>query len=133
MKKMIRTRRKGLVLRYGRKWLRRISERHGFNDIKPVYGHCGGLYVLYKGKNVVYIGKARTNLAKRLRDHTADHLKNKWDAYSWFITRPKYISDCEALLHRMFYDITNITINDVKARFTGLHHSIKQNKKSRRK
>lgn len=52
-----------------------------------------GVYVLYDGADipssrVMYIGQAgRANgdaLFKRLKDHTDDHLWNRWTRFSWF-------------------------------------------------
>ena len=51
-----------------------------------------GVYVLYEGESipsqrVTYIGQAgkgNRNLFLRLREHTGDHLWNRWQRFSWF-------------------------------------------------
>ena len=50
-----------------------------------------GIYVLYEGtdinlQRVVYVGQTgagHQRLLKRLRDHTNDHLWNRWQRFSW--------------------------------------------------
>jgi hypothetical protein len=42
-----------------------------------------GVYVLYKGHGVVYVGIA-TRLGKRIRDHNFDIYRGNWDHFSWF-------------------------------------------------
>lgn len=46
-----------------------------------------GVYVLYdEKKEPVYVGQANAEhtLFKRLRDHTSDHLRSRWQYFSWF-------------------------------------------------
>jgi len=47
-----------------------------------------GIYVLYgENREVVYIGQTgsgRRRLFLRLRDHTRDHLRDRWSNFSWF-------------------------------------------------
>ena len=47
-----------------------------------------GLYVLYgENREVLYIGQTGSGARKlflRLRDHTKDHLRDRWDNFSWF-------------------------------------------------
>lgn len=46
-----------------------------------------GVYILYQGDKVVYVGQAGSGgqtLYKRLKDHTVDHLADRWDRFSWF-------------------------------------------------
>ena len=50
-----------------------------------------GIYILYEGaeintQRVVYVGQTGSGgqrLLKRLRDHTNDHLWNRWQRFSW--------------------------------------------------
>ncbi len=108
-----------VILAYGRKWDRRLSEKTGFKDIpKKEEGRRSGVYVLYNKKRVVYIGKSvkhKKSLRGRIGEHITDKLKNKWDSYSWFITRKKYTSDLEGLLHNIFWKIDDVEDNEVKA------------------
>lgn len=108
---------KGIVTAYGRNWERKPHEEHGFRAIPKFKGERVGLYVLYKKKDIVYIGKSEKNIRMRLMAHTKDRYANAWDYFSWFITKIAYTSDLEALLHKIFHDITKVTLNRIKAGF----------------
>ena len=44
-----------------------------------------GIYILYDEYGPSYVGLTREQgLGKRLKDHLSDHLKGKWDRFSWF-------------------------------------------------
>lgn len=44
-----------------------------------------GIYVLYDHARIVYVGRAtKQSLGTRLRDHTVDRLRARWDRFSWF-------------------------------------------------
>lgn len=43
-----------------------------------------GIYMLYDGREVIYVGRATSSLGKRLYDHTYDRLASRWDRFSWF-------------------------------------------------
>jgi hypothetical protein len=43
-----------------------------------------GIYLLYDGREVIYIGRADKTLGRRLFEHTADRLAARWDRFSWF-------------------------------------------------
>ena len=46
-----------------------------------------GLYLLYDGREVIYVGRAKTGnstLGARLYAHTKDRLSARWDRFSWF-------------------------------------------------
>lgn len=54
------------------------SEVVDFKDVR-------GLYVLYDGREVIYVGQAlKTPILKRLKDHTKDRLSGRWNRFSWF-------------------------------------------------
>lgn len=66
----------------------------GFRRRAPVpvdFSRQRGIYVLYEGSDintqrVVYVGQTGAGaqrLLKRLRDHTNDHLWNRWQRFSW--------------------------------------------------
>ncbi len=60
-----------------------------------------GIYVLYKDGTPYYVGKA-SNLPGRLKDHTRDRLKKKWDAFSFYaVGRAGYSKHLESLLLRI--------------------------------
>src|SRR5436190_405996 len=46
-----------------------------------------GIYILYRGHNMVYVGQAGRNnpmLLRRLNTHRRDNLAGRWDTFSWF-------------------------------------------------
>lgn len=43
-----------------------------------------GIYMLYDGREVIYVGRATSSLGKRLYEHTYDRLASRWDRFSWF-------------------------------------------------
>ena len=44
-----------------------------------------GLYLLYDGREVLYVGRATERpLGKRLYEHTKDRMSARWDRFSWF-------------------------------------------------
>lgn len=63
-----------------------------------------GIYVLYKGEDIYYIGLSKRSLRGRLRRHALrDHHRGKWDTFSFYqIGRTKYIKDIESILLRVF-------------------------------
>lgn len=60
-------------------------------NARPVdFRYQRGIYVLHAGYDVVYIGQTgagKDRLFKRLKDHTKDHLADRWDRFSWFGTQ----------------------------------------------
>ena len=43
-----------------------------------------GVYLLHDGRDVIYVGQTTDTLGKRLKAHTTDRLKGRWDRFSWF-------------------------------------------------
>lgn len=84
-----------LITAFGKRWSkaifmqnkctlkgRSITNQKQIND----FTDQPGVYVLYNGKQLVYVGQSsRRSLSKRLQNHTADRLANKWDTFSWFV------------------------------------------------
>lgn len=62
-----------------------------------------GVYVLYKGDRVYYVGLSKKSLRSRLRGHDKSRKhRRKWDNYSFYqVTRRQYIKDLESLLLRI--------------------------------
>lgn len=48
------------------------------------FGKQAGIYMLYDGREVIYVGRATSSLGKRLYEHTYDRLASRWDRFSWF-------------------------------------------------
>ena len=50
-----------------------------------------GLYLLYDGREVIYVGRATERpLGKRLYEHTKDRMSARWDRFSWFGVLPVF-------------------------------------------
>jgi hypothetical protein len=66
-----------------------------------------GVYALYKGKSLYYVGLA-TNLRGRLKQHLKDRHKGLWDRFSVYVTVGSHqIRELEALLLRIVRPIGN--------------------------
>jgi len=67
-----------------------------------------GVYALYKGKKLYYVGLA-TNLQRRLNAHLRDRHQNDWDRFSVYLTtRDEHIKELESLLLRIMSPKGNI-------------------------
>ena len=81
------------------------KDRKGFKLLLPRYkeviGDSSGIYALYKGKKLYYVGIA-TNLLNRVDWHTKDKHRNKWDKVSFFvIDKHRYSKDIETVILRI--------------------------------
>ena len=95
-----------IVKTYGIFWEREKVDfgKKGPGNRGALKGHCDaskkttvefreqrGIYILYEGptinlQRVVYVGQTGDGdkrLLSRLRDHTGDHLWNRWNRFSW--------------------------------------------------
>ena len=104
------------------------KDREGFKHLlsrykdKKVIGNSSGIYALYKGKKLYYVGIAQ-NLLSRVDHHTRDKHKNRWDKVSFFvIDRHRYSKDIETVILR----IAEPRGNGTKGKFEG-HYEL-QNK-----
>ena len=81
------------------------KDRMGFQLLLPRYreviGKSSGIYALYKGKKLYYVGIAQ-NLLNRVAWHFRDRHKNKWDRVSFFvIDNHKFSKDIETIILRI--------------------------------
>ncbi len=83
-----------------------------------------GIYILYNGDEVYYIGLSKRSLRGRLRRHaTKDRHKGKWDTFSFYqIGKTRYIKDVESLLLRVFRPKGNTVIGRFKRKYNLAHH-----------
>ena len=74
-----------------------------FGDALGTAGHGHGIYVLYRGRNVYYVGLSKRSIRGRLRSHFKSRRhRGKWDRFSFYqIGRVRYIKDVESLLLRI--------------------------------
>src|SRR5688572_19668833 len=73
-----------------------------YQDIIRQYSRGrNGVYALYKGEKLYYVGLA-TNLRSRLRHHLRDRHKGLWDRFSVYLTiGDQHIKEMESLLLRI--------------------------------
>jgi len=93
-------RRNELVLGY----LEKISSKV-FSDypreIKSLVAGQHGVYALYKGSRLYYVGLA-TNLKNRVKHHLQDKHEGKWDKFSlYLVKKTDHIKELESLLLRI--------------------------------
>jgi len=83
------------------------------NIIKDMIKKRAGVYALYKGDDLYYVGLA-SNLMTRLKTHLKDRHKGAWDRFSVYLTlKDEHIKELESLLLR----IINPEGNRVRGRF----------------
>ena len=81
------------------------KDRKGFKLLLPRYkeviGNSSGIYALYKGKKLYYVGITQ-NLLWRVDNHTRDKHKSRWDKVSFFvIDKHRYSKDIETVILRI--------------------------------
>jgi hypothetical protein len=85
-----------------------------------------GIYALYKGEALYYVGLA-SNLKGRVKQHLSDRHAHKWDRFSVYLTQgDRYMRELESLLLR----ITPTKGNRVKGKLAGsrdLKRELQQN------
>jgi len=81
------------------------KDRKGFELLLPRYrnviGDSSGIYALYRGKELYYVGVAK-NLLWRVYGHTRDKHRHRWDRVSFFvIDKHRYSKDIETVILRI--------------------------------
>src|SRR5258706_8443070 len=77
-----------------------ILERHPKVIKELIHGHSG-IYALYKGERLYYIGLA-SNLRSRVKTHLKDRHSRKWDRFSVYLTTLReHIKPLESLMLRV--------------------------------
>jgi hypothetical protein len=92
----------------------RVLDKYRDIIVEFIRGHAG-VYSLYKGEKLYYVGLAR-NLMNRVKHHLKDRHKGMWDRFSVYVTvEDEHIRPLEALTLR----IVSPTGNRVKGGFKG--------------
>lgn len=92
----------------------RLFESH-VAELKALIGGQHGLYALYRRDRLYYVGLAK-NLFARLRQHTRDKHRGKWDGFSAYLTSTgRVVKELESLALR----VLTPGGNRVKGRFQG--------------
>jgi hypothetical protein len=78
-----------------------LSEPMFREELRNLMRGYSGLYALYKGKRLYYVGLA-SNLFWRLHGHTRNKHKGKWNRFSIYrIAKVRFLKDIEALVLRI--------------------------------
>jgi GIY-YIG catalytic domain len=86
---------KGMTRRLPVQLLGDLSFEEGLKKIMRDYA---GVYALYNGEKLYYVGLT-ADLYNRLRWHTKNRHKGKWDRFAIFrVRRVRYLKDMETLL-----------------------------------
>jgi len=97
---MRRTRGDGLIESHLERISHETLDRH-FRAIAEEIGTSHGLYALYLGERLYYVGIA-SDLKGRVRRHLADRHRRRWDRFSLYLVRRReHIRDLESLLIRI--------------------------------
>ena len=104
----------GIVTRYFERVSWKLLDKYRPIIKNMIRGHAG-IYALYKGDRLYYVGLA-TNMMNRVNHHLKDRHKGKWDRFSVYLTDDaEHIRLLEALLLR----VINLEGNRVKGRLRG--------------
>jgi hypothetical protein len=78
-----------------------LEDRYRAVLAELIRGHAG-LYALYDGDRLYYVGLA-TDLMRRMKQHQTDRHAGAWDSFSVYLTeRDEHIKPLESLLLRVF-------------------------------
>jgi len=92
--------RKQLVTQSLEKVSKEIFRRYA-DKITKLIGNSPGVYALYDGPELYYVGKA-TDLRQRVKAHLTDRHTASWTHFSFFLVRrAEHISEIESLVIRM--------------------------------
>lgn len=81
------------------------------------------VYALYKNFQPVYVGQtgsAQNRLWLRLRQHRRDHLKDRWDSFSWFGLIPVTTKGKSLRLNFQIKPKTNEVLDHIEAILTAV-------------
>ena len=94
---MARRSEKQLVVQYVEKISRKLLERYPL-IIREFARRQHGIYALYKGNKLYYVGLA-SNLRNRLRSHLRDKHGGTWDRFSMYLTlSDEHLKELESLV-----------------------------------
>lgn len=90
-------RREGLVHRHLERVSRNLLERH-LDVVKEFIGRNHGIYALYKGDKLYYVGLA-SGLVGRLKSHRKNRHGDAWDKFSVYLTvKTQHTKEIESLV-----------------------------------
>lgn len=78
------------------------------------YENKNGFYFLYNNDKLYYIGIAE-DVLKRIKDHTRDRHKEKWDTFSFYVTEKiGHAKETETVIQRNVFLGGNIKVGRLK-------------------
>lgn len=96
-------------------WNRKYKYEDGVGGVD--FSNQEGIYVLYDNNfSIIYIGQAgvgRSKLYNRLKQHTEDHLYNRWSKFSWFGLRDIDQRTESEMILKDSIEENNFKLNDV--------------------
>lgn len=99
---------KGLVLGYIENISSKIFSDYS-KEITELADKRHGVYALYKGQRLYYVGLA-TNLRNRIKRHLKDRHSGKWDKFSLYLVRKAdHIKELESIILRIADPAGNAT------------------------
>jgi len=111
--KKLRYRRGQLVVQHLEGMLRDVLDKYP-DVVREFVRNRSGVYALYKGSRLHYVGLAR-NLRSRLQSHLKDRHARTWDRFSIYLTEgDEHLKELESLVLR----IADPKGNRVTGRFT---------------
>jgi hypothetical protein len=114
----------GFVKGYVERISWRVLDKHRPVIKEMIRGHAG-VYSLYKGERLYYVGLA-SNLMNRVNHHLKDRHKGEWDRFSVFLTTDNaHMRPLEALMLR----VINPSGNRVRGRLSGAVDMVRQLKR----
>jgi hypothetical protein len=110
----------GLVSGYFERISWKVLDKHRPIIKLMIRGHAG-VYALYKGEKLYYVGLAN-NLMSRVNHHLKDRHKAKWDRFSVYLTTDNaHMRPLEALMLR----VINPAGNKVRGRLRGAQDMVR--------
>jgi len=92
-----------------------------YKSISETMKGKAGIYALYDGDELYYVGLARS-LRGRIRKHTKDKHSGNWDTFSFFIVeKTRYLKDLETLILRISNPKGNSTLGKIPS-----HHALQK-------
>lgn len=101
-KKPKRTGKGALIKGMSRRLPSEILESRVFSQrLAEIMRHYAGIYALYRGNRIYYVGLT-ANLLGRIKWHLKDRHAGKWDHFIVFrIHKVRYLKDIETLIHHL--------------------------------
>lgn len=98
-----------------------------FSDIPGSSSHPKGrgIYALYDNHGLYYVGLTNRSLKSRIKKHTRDRHRKKWNRFSWYqIPNLKYSKDVETAILRIIHPKGNRVKGKIAKKFSRTKQAI---------